>query len=176
MVLTNRTADNDAVGSTDEEDRLFGGGAVELLIRCGDSDHLDFGGRGTAALGDFCAADTHGRYALAARRQSVLNLIARRSSDPSFHPAQAAEHLGMSVRYLHRLLEPTGRTFSKHLIEQRLARAFDMLRDQHFAHLRIDAVARHVGFSDISHFNRSFRHAFGDTPYGVRVRAARERG
>jgi transcriptional regulator GlxA family with amidase domain len=50
-----------------------------------------------------------------------------------------------------------------------------MLRDPHFAHLKIAVVATDAGFSDISHFNRTFRRTFGDTPYGVRVRAARRR-
>jgi transcriptional regulator GlxA family with amidase domain len=50
-----------------------------------------------------------------------------------------------------------------------------MLRDPHFTHLKIAAVATDAGFSDISHFNRTFLRAFGDTPYGVRVRAARRR-
>ena len=34
-------------------------------------------------------------------------------------------------------------------------------------------IAGQSGFADISHFNRSFRRAFGDTPLGVRVRSAR---
>ena len=38
-------------------------------------------------------------------------------------PARFAERMGMSVRYLHRLLEPTGRSFAEHLLEQRLERA-----------------------------------------------------
>ena len=77
------------------------------------------------------------------------------------------------MRYLHRLLEPTGRSFAKHLLERRLDRAAGMLRDPDCAHLKISEIAAQSGFADISHFNRSFRGTFGDTPYGVRVRAAR---
>ena len=40
---------------------------------------------------------------------------------------------------------------------------------------RIADIAFACGFSDISHFNRSFRRAFGDTPHGMRVRSARAR-
>ena len=50
-----------------------------------------------------------------------------------------------------------------------------MLRDPRFTRIKIAAIARAAGFSDISHFNRSFRRAFGDTPFGVRARAARRR-
>jgi transcriptional regulator GlxA family with amidase domain len=81
----------------------------------------------------------------------------------------------MSVRYLHRLLEPTGRSFAGHLLAQRLDHAAAMLRDPACAPLTIGAIAARAGFADISHFNRSFRRAFGDTPFGVRVRAARAR-
>ena len=87
-----------------------------------------------------------------------------------------AERLGMSVRYLHRLLEPTGRSFSEHLLATRLERATAMLRDPRFTRVKIAAIAHKSGFSDISHFNRSFRHAFGDTPFGLRARAGRRRG
>jgi transcriptional regulator GlxA family with amidase domain len=81
----------------------------------------------------------------------------------------------MSVRYVHRLLEPTGRSFADHLLSHRLRLAANMLRDPRFAHLKIAMVATDAGFSDISHFNRTFLRAFGDTPYGVRVRSARRR-
>jgi transcriptional regulator GlxA family with amidase domain len=76
----------------------------------------------------------------------------------------------MSVRYLHRLLEPTGRSFSEHLLGRRLERAAAMLRDPRFTRVKIATVAEKAGFADISHFNRSFRHAFGDTPFGMRAR------
>jgi AraC-like DNA-binding protein len=110
----------------------------------------------------------------AARQSAVLEAIRRRADEPGLDPAQVAQAMGVSVRYLHRLLEPTGRSFSQHLLEQRLQRAIERLRDP-TCHLGIADIARACGFADISHFNRSFRRAFGDTPYGVRVRAARRR-
>jgi AraC-like DNA-binding protein len=109
----------------------------------------------------------------AARQSEVLAAIRRHASEPTLDPARVAAQLGMSVRYLHRLLEPTGRSFAQHLLERRLDRAATMLRDSGCGHFRIAEIASSVGFSDISHFNRSFRHAFGDTPHGMRVRAAR---
>jgi AraC-like DNA-binding protein len=107
-----------------------------------------------------------------ARQSLVLDAIRRRAGEQGLDPAGVAKHLGMSVRYLHQLLESTGRTFSQHLIEQRLERARAELCKPDCG-LKIADIAFACGFSDISHFNRRFRHAFGDTPYGVRVRAAR---
>ena len=111
----------------------------------------------------------------AARQSAVLNVISRRAGEPGLSPAEVARQSGISVRYLHHLLEPTGRTFSQHLLEQRLQRALAQLRDPDHRG-KIADVAFACGFSDISHFNRSFRRAFGDTPHGVRVRSARACG
>jgi AraC-like DNA-binding protein len=110
----------------------------------------------------------------AARQRVLLDHIAQHAGEPDLDPVRVAQRLGMSVRYLHRLLEPTGRSFSEHLLGQRLERAAAMLRDPRFTHVRIAAIAEKAGFAGISHFNRSFRHAFGDTPFGMRVRAQRK--
>lgn len=112
------------------------------------------------------------RGAKEARLQSVLGLLAQASADSRLDPAQFAERLNMSVRYLHRLLEPTGRSFSEHLLRLRLDRAASMLRDRTLAHLRIGQIAAKSGFADISHFNRSFRQVFADTPKGFRAHGA----
>jgi AraC-like DNA-binding protein len=112
----------------------------------------------------------------AARQGAVLDVISRRAGEPGLDPAEVAAQAGISVRYLHRLLEPTGRTFTEHLVRARLERASAMLRDRAYAHLKIAEIAARAGFADISHFNRSFRRAFGDTPFGMRVRAARAAG
>ncbi|MBM3527597.1 MAG: AraC family transcriptional regulator [Alphaproteobacteria bacterium] len=110
-----------------------------------------------------------------ARLQTVLDRLARDAAEPGLDPAAFAARLDLSPRYLHRLLEPTGRSFNEHLLKCRLERASAMLRDPHCSEMKIAEVAAKAGFSDISHFNRSFRRAYGDTPIGVRVRAARAR-
>jgi transcriptional regulator GlxA family with amidase domain len=110
-----------------------------------------------------------------ARLETVLARLKRDACEPGLDPARFAERVEMSVRYLHRLLEPTGRSFSEHLLAFRLEQAAAMLRARDCEGIKIGDIATKAGFADISHFNRSFRNAFGDTPNGVRVRAARVR-
>ena len=112
------------------------------------------------------------RGVFAARQSAAIEMIRRRAGAPGLDPARVAEQLGMSVRYLHRLLEPTGRTFQEHLLEHRLQYSLARSCATRECRLTISHIARDCGFSDISHFNRSFRRAFSDTPYGVRFRAA----
>jgi transcriptional regulator GlxA family with amidase domain len=73
-------------------------------------------------------------------------------------------------------MEPTGRSFTKHLLDQRLEQAAALLRDPRRQDRQIADVARETGFTDLSHFNRVFRRRFGDTPSGVRdaFRSSRE--
>ncbi len=110
----------------------------------------------------------------AARLRNVLDAIAQSAGDPDLAPAQVAGGLGMSVRYLHRLLEDSGRTFSEHLLERRLDRAHRLLRDPRLAYRKISEIALEAGFADLSHFNRSFRRRFGETPSQARAMAARK--
>ncbi len=79
-----------------------------------------------------------------------------------------ARDLRISPRYLQRLLETSGTSFTARVNELRLQRAFTLLTETRDGELRISDIALQVGFSDISHFNRLFRSRFGDTPRGVR--------
>jgi AraC-like DNA-binding protein len=110
----------------------------------------------------------------AARLREVLAAITQGAGDPNLDPAAVADRLGLSVRYVHRLFEESGKTFSEHVLDRRLERAHRLLRDPRFAHQKISDVALEAGFSDISHFNRSFRHRFDDTPTKVRADAMRK--
>ena len=107
----------------------------------------------------------------AARQSAVLATIAARAAEAGLCAAEVAGQAGISERYLHRLLEPTGRSFAQHLLAHRLERAANLLREPGCSHLRVAEIAARAGFADISHFNRGFRRHFGDTPHGVRVRA-----
>ena len=110
----------------------------------------------------------------AARLRAVLAEIVRHFTDPDFDLDNVAATLGLSRRYLQRLLEETGKSFTEHVAERRLQRAYAMLTDPRFAHLRIIDIALAAGFGDVSHFNRLFRRRFGDSPSGVRVSIGRE--
>jgi AraC-like DNA-binding protein len=110
----------------------------------------------------------------AARLRSVLDAIAQGAGEANLDPARVASQLGMSVRYLHRLLEESGRTFSEHLLERRLDRAHRLLRDPRLADRKVSEIALEAGFSDLSHFNRSFRRRFGETPSFARAMATRK--
>jgi AraC-like DNA-binding protein len=105
----------------------------------------------------------------AARLQAILAEVARRFSDPNFDLDNVARALSMSRRYVQKLLEGTGKSFTEHLAECRLERALAMLTDPHHLHLAIIDIAFAVGFGDVSHFNRMFRRHFGETPSSVRA-------
>lgn len=105
----------------------------------------------------------------AARLRAILAEVAQRFSEPDFDLDNVAGTLGLSRRYIQELLEETGKSFTEHVVERRLERAFAMLGDRRCLHLAVIDIAFAVGFGDVSHFNRVFRRRFGDTPSGVRA-------
>lgn len=119
---------------------------------------------GTTRDGDAQAASGGIR---AARLREVLEAIAGRACDPGFGIEQVAGQLAVTTRYINRLLEETGHSFSEHVVEHRLRRAWQLLSDP-LCNLKIASVAFECGFNDLSHFNRSFRRRFGETPTSVR--------
>jgi AraC-like DNA-binding protein len=110
----------------------------------------------------------------AAHLAAILDHIATHYDEPGLSVAAAAEAQGISPRYLQRLVQSTGMTFTEHVNELRLQWAFALLTEAHDNERRISDIALDAGFSDISHFNRLFRSRFGDTP--SRVRARRGKG
>ena len=103
---------------------------------------------------------------VAARRAAVLDYIRSHFSDPNLSGSRLAEKLGISRRYLQRLLETTGKTFTEHINELRLDRAFLLLVTMD-ANKRVSDIAFDVGYSDLTNFYKHFRSRFGDTPKGV---------
>ena len=103
----------------------------------------------------------------AARLREILSAIASRACDADFAVETASSQLAVTSRYVNRLLEETGHTFSEHVVEQRLRHAWRLLADPE-CQLKIANVAFDSGFNDLSHFNRAFRRRFGETPTSVR--------
>jgi AraC-like DNA-binding protein len=79
-----------------------------------------------------------------------------------------AAALNLTPRYVQRLFEADGTTFSEYLLRQRLARAHRLLCEPGESHAAIRNIAHDAGFGDLSHFNRSFRRQYGITPRELR--------
>jgi AraC-like DNA-binding protein len=109
----------------------------------------------------------------AARLQAALAHIAARFIEPDLSLATLARRQGVSPRYLQRLFEASGLSFTARVAELRLQRAFALLTGPLAQGRRISEIALQSGFSDVSHFNRCFRVRFGDTPTGVRATVSR---
>jgi AraC-like DNA-binding protein len=124
------------------------------------------------ALGRVTIGSAREDGARAARRLAILGEIERRSSDPALSAATVAALLGITPRYVHLLLEETGKSFTCHVLERRLDNAAALLRDPRFRHRKIADVATEAGFTDLSYFNRAFRRHFGATPSDLRAAAS----
>jgi len=121
------------------------------------------------------AQDSGLRAYAAARLRAMKDDIRKICSNADLSVHTVAARYGVSARYVQRLFEESGSTFTGYVIEQRLATAYKALRRRAPANMPISTIAYDCGFTDVSHFNRLFRQRFGCTPSDVR-NAARSRG
>ena len=98
----------------------------------------------------------------AARQNLVQNLFR-----PDLSPTLVADLLGVSVRQIHRLFEPTGESFSRTLTTLRLAEAHQQLRGD--VTRPVADIAFACGFESLATFYRVFRRAYGLSPGDVRA-------
>lgn len=104
----------------------------------------------------------------ATRAQAILARIRADFTDPEISAKTVAASLGLSVRYVHELLEETGLSFAEHVLEARLLLTRRILSNGSNDKLLVSEVAYSCGFSSLSYFNRAFRHRFGCTPGSMR--------
>jgi AraC-like DNA-binding protein len=109
----------------------------------------------------------------AVRLRAAKAHVVENSSRHDLSIGVIAVHLGVTPRYLQRLFEADGTTFSAFLLSQRLARAYRMLCDLQFYSRPIGVIAYDVGFGDLSYFNRCFRRRYGVTPTDIKEASAK---
>ncbi|MFJ6322002.1 MULTISPECIES: helix-turn-helix transcriptional regulator [unclassified Rhizobium] len=121
-------------------------------------------------LDDFVrgGAERNERSKAAARRRLVRQDILQGLSDPGLNIDAIARRQGVTPRYIQRLFESEGQTFTEFLRDSRLDLAYRLLKERDADTGRITTIAYDVGFSDLSTFSRAFRQRFNATPSEIR--------
>jgi AraC-like DNA-binding protein len=104
----------------------------------------------------------------AARLRLAKSYIVAHSHRRDISIGAVASSLSVTPRYVQRLFEADGTTFSEFLIGQRLALAHRLLCEPDCSQMAISTIAYDAGFGDLSYFNRRFRRLYGVTPREVR--------
>jgi len=100
----------------------------------------------------------------------VRAAIETRLSDPTLDGQAVAAAAGVSVRYANAVLAEEGTSIARYIRERRLARCRRALEDPRQAHRSLREIAYGWGFSDMTHFGRSFRKAYAMLPNVYRKR------
>lgn len=109
-----------------------------------------------------------GRLAL---RERANQVIEARASDPELDPAMVAAALGISLRYLQEIFRDDGTTPSAWIWRRRLEMSRRDLSAPSMAATSISHIAFASGFSDLAHFSRRFKAAYGLSPRAFRSAA-----
>lgn len=114
------------------------------------------------------------RGARAARLREIKADIERNLCTEDLSVVTLAARHRLPVRYVQRLFEAEGVSFTEFVLERRLARVHRLLIDQRLADRPIGIIAFEAGFTNQPYFNRAFRARFGTAPSDVRAQARRD--
>jgi AraC-like DNA-binding protein len=130
-----------------------------VALACGASDEGTEQGRDSLRSAQFAAV----------QRYVDLHL-----ADPGLTPASAAAALGVSVRQLHRLFEPSGSSFARYVLRQRLLRCRDTIAGATGTGRSVVDIAFGWGFNSMATFYRAFASEFGSPPAALRAASRRD--
>jgi AraC-like DNA-binding protein len=115
------------------------------------------------------SALAEGRGVRAARLRSIKADIVGHLGRNDLTIDRLSRRHQLHPRYIQRLFESDGTTFSEFLLRQRLARAYRILTDPRRIDQSVGAIAFECGFGDLSYFNRRFRRTYGSVPSHFRA-------
>jgi AraC-like DNA-binding protein len=104
----------------------------------------------------------------AARLRAIKATIIRDLTRHDLSIAAVGAQHRLTTRHIQRLFENEGTTFSRFVLDRRLARIHAVLTDPGQAHKNVGAIIFDGGFGDVSYFNRAFRRRYGATPTEIR--------
>ncbi|WP_145927937.1 AraC family transcriptional regulator [Bradyrhizobium neotropicale] len=104
----------------------------------------------------------------AARVAAIYRELEQHAGEADFSLPALGRRLGITPRYVQRLLSEMGTSFTEEVTRRRLNRARDMLVSPRYRRLNVTDIALECGFSSVSHFHRLFQREFGTTPGALR--------
>jgi AraC-like DNA-binding protein len=110
----------------------------------------------------------------AARLRAIKEDISARLAESGLSLDSVALRHRVSPRYVQKLFEMEGTSFSDFVRTGRLTRAHRMLQDRRLSHMSISTIAYECGFGDITAFNRAFRKRYSASPSDIRNSSDRE--
>jgi AraC-like DNA-binding protein len=121
-----------------------------------------------------CGASDEGRWSgreslRAARLEAAKRHIDQHLAELGLTPASTATALGISVRHLHLLFEPTGTSFAQYVTQRRLLQCRDTLTSSIGAGRSVADIAFGWGFNSLATFYRAFEREFGSAPTALRA-------
>ncbi|WBU55731.1 helix-turn-helix domain-containing protein [Paracoccus sediminicola] len=99
-----------------------------------------------------------------AQVQRIRQIIRHHCTRQDFDLLECAARMGLSVGYLRQILARNGERFGALLLEERLAAAARWLLEPEKSHLSVSSIAYEAGFKDTSHFGRTFRRKYAQSP------------
>jgi AraC-like DNA-binding protein len=121
-----------------------------------------------------CGASDEGRSSAhdslrTARLEAARRHIDQHLAEPELTPANTAAALGISLRHLHLLFEPTGISFAQYVMQRRLLQCRAALTSPTGASRSVADIAFGWGFNSLATFYRAFEREFGLTPTTLRA-------
>jgi AraC family transcriptional activator of tynA and feaB len=105
---------------------------------------------------------------------SIRAAVESKLADPQLDSASVAGAAGVSVRYANDLLAEQDTSLMRLIQARRLARCRYAFEDPNQAHRRVSEIAYGWGFTDMTHFGRRFKKAYGMSPSEYRMLAKKK--
>jgi AraC-like DNA-binding protein len=109
-------------------------------------------------------ADLHSVAVTGTLPFQIMSFLRTHLTDPELTPVAVATAHHISVRYLYLILARCGVRFGEWVRQNRLEGARKDLARSAYQSLTISAIGRKWGFTDSSHFSKTFKQAYGVSP------------
>ena len=94
----------------------------------------------------------------------ILAAVRARLVDPDLNVQTIADAVGLSARYANSILASQDTSIGRLILTERLERCRRSFEDLAQSHRTVSEVAFGWGFSDLTHFGRSFKKTYGMSP------------